>query len=106
MLCSHLTVGLNTQVGMLIVGRLINGFGEYTLNLLYSQPARNTDRRAVCTGAGQLTATFPVYASEIAPPEIRGALGGLQMVMIEAAIFCATGTGYGFGTYYTNSLQW
>jgi hypothetical protein len=42
---------------MLIVGRLINGFG-----------------------AGQLTAVFPVYASEVAPPKIRGMLGGLQMV--------------------------
>jgi MFS family permease len=42
---------------MLIVGRLINGFG-----------------------AGQLTAVFPVYASEVAPPAIRGSFGGLQMV--------------------------
>lgn len=26
--------------------------------------------------------------------------------MIEAAIFIATGTGYGFGTHYTNDAQW
>ena len=42
---------------MLIVGRLVNGIG-----------------------AAQLLAVFPVYASEVAPPSIRGALGGLQMV--------------------------
>lgn len=45
------------QIAMLIVGRLINGFG-----------------------AGQLTAVFPIYASEVAPPSIRGAFGGFQMV--------------------------
>lgn len=42
---------------MLIIGRAVTGWG-----------------------AGQLTAVFPVYASEMAPPEIRGALGGLQTV--------------------------
>lgn len=50
---------------MLIVGRLINGFG-----------------------AGQLTAVFPVYASETAPPKIRGALGGLQMVRSYNFLLC------------------
>lgn len=45
------------QVPMLIVGRLLNGLG-----------------------AGQLTAVFPVYVSEIAPPTVRGMLGGFQMV--------------------------
>lgn len=47
------------QIAMLIVGRLVNGFG-----------------------AGQLTAVFPIYASEVAPPKVRGAFGGLQMVSI------------------------
>ena len=42
---------------MLIIGRLINGIG-----------------------AGQLTAVFGVYASEVAPPQVRGAFGGMQMV--------------------------
>lgn len=46
---------------MLIIGRLVNGFG-----------------------AGLLTAVFPVYASEVAPPQIRGALGGLQMVRYQS----------------------
>ncbi|KXS99945.1 hypothetical protein AC578_788 [Pseudocercospora eumusae] len=71
------------HVAMLIIGRLVNGFG-----------------------AGILTATFPVYASEVAPPNIRGALGGFQMLMISAAIFIATATGYGFGTSFTNDAQW
>jgi hypothetical protein len=26
--------------------------------------------------------------------------------MIEAAIFVATATGYGFGTHYTDTIQW
>ncbi|KAJ5661087.1 uncharacterized protein N7484_000459 [Penicillium longicatenatum] len=68
---------------MLVVGRLINGFG-----------------------GGLLTAIFPVYASEVAPPSIRGAFGGLQMVMIETAIFVATATGYAFGIHYSNDAQW
>ncbi|EME82082.1 uncharacterized protein MYCFIDRAFT_139011, partial [Pseudocercospora fijiensis CIRAD86] len=71
------------HVAMLIIGRLVNGFG-----------------------AGILTATFPVYASEVAPPNIRGALGGFQMLMISAAIFIAIATGYGFGTSFTNDAQW
>lgn len=71
------------HVGMLIVGRLIAGWG-----------------------AGQLTAVFPVYASEVAAPQVRGMLGGLQMLMIEVAIFVATGAGYGFGTNYTSDAQW
>lgn len=71
------------NVGMLIAGRLICGFG-----------------------AGQLTAVFPVYASEVAPPSIRGALGGLQMLMIEVAIFVATGAGYGFGINFNTDAQW
>lgn len=45
------------QIAMLIVGRIVNGLG-----------------------AAQLLAVFPVYASEVAPPAIRGNLGGLQMV--------------------------
>lgn len=52
---------------MLIVGRLVNGFG-----------------------AGMLTAVFPVYASEVAPPQIRGALGGLQMVRETVRIMLST----------------
>ena len=71
------------DVAMLILGRLIAGFG-----------------------AGQLLAVFPVYASEVAPPQIRGALGGLQMLMIEAAIFVATGAGYGFSVGFTSDAQW
>ncbi|KAL3483779.1 general substrate transporter [Aspergillus germanicus] len=71
------------HVAMLIIGRLVNGFG-----------------------AGQLTAVFPVYASEVSPPKIRGAFGGLQMLMIEAAIFVATATGYAFGVHYDNDAQW
>lgn len=71
------------HLAMLILGRLINGFG-----------------------AGILIATFPVYASEIAPPRLRGALGGFQMTMISTAIFIATATGYAFGTYYTSNAQW
>ncbi|KAL5338519.1 general substrate transporter [Aspergillus crustosus] len=62
------------HISMLIIGRLVDGFG-----------------------AGQLTAVFPVYASELAPPAIRGAFGRLQMLMIEAAIFVTTATGYAFG---------
>lgn len=81
-------VGIALQAGavhlaMLIIGRLIAGFG-----------------------AAQLLAVFPVYASEIAPPQIRGMLGGLQMAMIEAAIFIATGAGYGFGIGYKTDAQW
>ncbi|ORY75313.1 putative high-affinity hexose transporter [Leucosporidium creatinivorum] len=71
------------NVGMLIAGRLITGLG-----------------------AGQLTAVLPVYASELAPASIRGALGGLQMVGIETAIFLATAIGYAFGTHYTGDIQW
>ncbi|KAJ5815176.1 hypothetical protein N7474_006953 [Penicillium riverlandense] len=71
------------NVAMLVVGRLVNGFG-----------------------AGQLTAIFPVYASEVAPPKIRGAFGGLQMLMIETAIFVATATGYAFGIHYAGDAQW
>ncbi|KAJ5889838.1 hypothetical protein N7504_010648 [Penicillium tannophilum] len=73
----------SVHIAMLIVGRLINGFG-----------------------AGQLTAVFPIYASEVAPPKVRGAFGGFQMLMIEAAIFVATATGYAFGIYYDDDLQW
>ena len=68
---------------MLIVGRLICGFG-----------------------AGELTAVLPIYASEVAPPNIRGALGVFQMMMIDAAIFIATGAGYGFGVNFDEDAQW
>jgi MFS family permease len=86
--CMIAILGVALQAGarniaMLIVGRLISGWG-----------------------AGQLTAIFPVYASEVAPPSIRGALGGLQMLMIECAIFIATAAGYGFGKHFTNDAQW
>ncbi|PKS08643.1 hypothetical protein jhhlp_005032 [Lomentospora prolificans] len=71
------------HIGMLIVGRLVNGIG-----------------------AAQLLAVFPVYASEVAPPSIRGALGGLQMLMINCGIFIATAAGYGFGVHYADTRQW
>ncbi|KAH8897313.1 general substrate transporter [Thozetella sp. PMI_491] len=71
------------HIAMLIVGRLINGIG-----------------------AAQLLAVFPVYASEVAPPSIRGSLGGLQMLMIEMGIFLATAAGYGFGVHFEDTSQW
>lgn len=42
---------------MLIVGRLVNGLG-----------------------AGVLLAILPIYLSEVAPPNIRGMIGGFTMV--------------------------
>ncbi|KAM0753421.1 general substrate transporter [Meredithblackwellia eburnea MCA 4105] len=71
------------SVGMLIAGRTITGLG-----------------------AGQLTAVLPVYATELSPPAVRGALGSLQMLGIELAIFLATAIGYAFGTHYKGNVQW
>ncbi|KAI5480262.1 hypothetical protein MNV49_001221 [Pseudohyphozyma bogoriensis] len=79
--CALQTGAVN--IAMLIVGRTITGLG-----------------------AGQLTAVLPVYLSEVAPPSIRGMLGGLQMVGIMGAIFIASAASYAFETYYTNNWMW
>ncbi|CAI7656621.1 unnamed protein product [Penicillium bialowiezense] len=44
---------------------------------------------------GQMSATIPVYCSEVAPPQIRGMLGSIQQWMIGLGIMVAQWTGYG-----------
>jgi hypothetical protein len=53
-----------------------------SVRLVLMNTGRNAHYRSSGNGfgAGQLTAVFPVYASEVSPPKIRGAFGGLQMV--------------------------
>ncbi|CAG8177155.1 unnamed protein product [Penicillium salamii] len=44
---------------------------------------------------GQMSATIPVYCSEVAPPQIRGMLASIQQWMIGLGIMVAQWTGYG-----------
>ncbi|KAL2846898.1 sugar transporter [Aspergillus pseudoustus] len=69
-------------VGMLIAGRLFAGIA-----------------------VGQLSSTVPVYCAEIAPPNLRGLLSGLQQWMLSWGFFAAQWIGYG-ATHSTSALQW
>ncbi|KAJ5293831.1 hypothetical protein PENANT_c002G04012 [Penicillium antarcticum] len=44
---------------------------------------------------GQMSATIPVYCSEVAPPQIRGLLASMQQWMIGLGIMIAQWVGYG-----------
>ncbi|KAJ6083107.1 hypothetical protein N7467_007242 [Penicillium canescens] len=44
---------------------------------------------------GQMSATIPVYCSEVAPPQIRGLLASMQQWMIGLGIMVAQWVGYG-----------
>ncbi|KAJ5616202.1 hypothetical protein N7537_001316 [Penicillium hordei] len=60
------------NIAMLIIGRVIAGLA-----------------------IGQMSATIPVYCSEIAPPQTRGMLAGMQQWMIGLGFVVAQWVGYG-----------
>ncbi|EDN05126.1 hypothetical protein I7I51_01963 [Histoplasma capsulatum] len=64
--------GAASTIAMLIVGRFTAG-----------------------VAVGIMSATIPVYCSEIAPPSIRGLLGGMQQWMIGWGFFIAQWVGFG-----------
>ncbi|OJD28028.1 hypothetical protein ACJ73_00558 [Blastomyces percursus] len=74
--------GATSTVVMLIVGRFIAG-----------------------VGVGLMSATIPVYCSEIAPPSIRGLLGGMQQWMIGWGFFVAQWVGFG-SSHVRHSFSW
>ncbi|KLJ10228.1 hypothetical protein EMPG_14399 [Blastomyces silverae] len=74
--------GATSTIAMLIVGRFIAG-----------------------VAVGLMSATIPVYCSEIAPPSIRGLLGGMQQWMIGWGFFVAQWVGFG-SSHVTNSFSW
>ncbi|KAJ5267061.1 hypothetical protein N7478_009869 [Penicillium angulare] len=69
-------------ISMLIAGRLIAGLA-----------------------IGLMSATIPVYCSEIAPPRIRGLLASMQQWMIGLGIVVAQWVGYGCSRY-TGDFVW
>jgi len=56
-------------------------------------------------GCGMLLAVVPVYIAEVSPPEARGAIVGLQGMMISVGFFVANWIGYG-GDFATGDAQW
>ncbi|PGH30836.1 hypothetical protein GX50_06379 [[Emmonsia] crescens] len=74
--------GAATSIAMLIVGRFIAG-----------------------VAVGLMSATIPVYCSEIAPPSIRGFLGGMQQWMIGWGFFVAQWVGFG-SSHAKDSFSW
>ncbi|KAG5296671.1 sugar transporter [Histoplasma ohiense] len=54
---------------------------------------------------GIMSATIPVYCSEIAPPSIRGLLGGMQQWMIGWGFFIAQWVGFG-SSHARYSFSW
>ncbi|KAF7548052.1 hypothetical protein G7Z17_g7308 [Cylindrodendrum hubeiense] len=71
-----------TSIAMLIVGRLFAGFA-----------------------VGILSAVTPMYCSEIAQADIRGALSGLLQWMLSWGFFVAQWLGYGC-SHIDNHFQW
>ncbi|PGG99486.1 hypothetical protein GX51_06306 [Blastomyces parvus] len=74
--------GATSTIAMLIVGRFIAG-----------------------VAVGLMSATIPVYCSEIAPPNIRGLLGGMQQWMIGWGFFVAQWVGFA-SSHVSNSFSW
>ncbi|KAJ6093211.1 hypothetical protein N7486_008500 [Penicillium sp. IBT 16267x] len=54
---------------------------------------------------GLMSATIPVYCSEVAPPRIRGMLASMQQWMIGLGIMVAQWVGYGCSRY-TGDFAW
>lgn len=69
-------------IAMLIAGRFIAGFA-----------------------IGLMSATIPIYCSEIAPPHIRGSLASMQQWMIGLGIMVAQWVGYGC-SLHTGAFSW
>ncbi|KAG5287402.1 sugar transporter [Histoplasma capsulatum G186AR] len=74
--------GAASTIAMLIVGRFTAG-----------------------VAVGIMSATIPVYCSEIAPPSIRGLLGGMQQWMIGWGFFIAQWVGFG-SSHARYSFSW
>lgn len=70
------------NIAMMVIGRLIAGFA-----------------------VGMLSATIPNYCSEVAPPHIRGLLGGMQQWMLGLGFVVAQWVGYG-GSKATGPFSW
>ncbi|KAJ5887866.1 hypothetical protein N7495_007907 [Penicillium taxi] len=71
-----------TALAMLIAGRFIAGLA-----------------------IGLMSATVPVYCTEVAPPQIRGFLASMQQWMIGLGIMVAQWVGYGCSRY-ENNFSW
>lgn len=81
-------VGVSIQAGavnvsMLIVGRIIAGFAS-----------------------GMISVSFPIYAAEIAPPSLRGLLGGLYQTMFSVGNQTGSAISYSMELHHTGPFQW
>lgn len=70
------------NIASMVIGRLVAGFA-----------------------IGMLSATIPNYCSEVAPPNIRGLLGGMQQWMLGLGFVVAQWVGYG-GSKATGPFGW
>jgi sugar porter (SP) family MFS transporter len=75
--------GGSVHIGMFLVGRLLTGFS-----------------------CGMLVALVPVYQAEVAPPQIRGRMGGSHGAFIGTGYALAAWVGYGCYFSKNSSFQW
>ena len=89
----HLATALSWEVDLLLVYQIhIYNIGIYRLIM------------TIGMGVGSLSMIVPMYNAEIAPPEVRGALVGLQQLSITLGIMISFWIDYGTVSLIPNSF--
>ncbi|CAL5867582.1 uncharacterized protein PFLUO_LOCUS1801 [Penicillium psychrofluorescens] len=87
---------------VLFVGGLLAGFGAGLQGGAVTLAMLIAGRFIAGFAIGLMSATIPVYCSEVAPPRIRGLLASMQQWMIGLGIMVAQWTGYGCSLHDSN----
>ncbi|PGH18105.1 hypothetical protein AJ79_00733 [Helicocarpus griseus UAMH5409] len=89
----------------IFIGGLLGAFGGALQGGAINLGSLVAGRAIAGVAVGLMSATIPVYCSEIAPPRIRGLLGGMQQWMIGWGFVVAQWVGFG-SSHAKNSFSW
>ncbi|ODH15000.1 hypothetical protein ACO22_06484 [Paracoccidioides brasiliensis] len=89
----------------IFVGGILATFGASLQGASYTIAMLIAGRFIAGIAIGLMSATIPVYCSEIAPPRIRGLLGGMQQWMLGWGFFVAQWVGFG-SSHSRSSFSW
>ncbi|KAI0160433.1 putative MFS monosaccharide transporter [Xylariaceae sp. FL1272] len=109
--CVLVTIGVIIQtasinIGMLLAGRVIAGIAVGWQIYAFCQARKRDELWLMCISYRALSATVPIYLSEIGTPKTRGLIGGLSGVGLAAGTLTANWVGFAGSFAPYGSVQW